>query len=183
MELAQNNEVRNITDKNTLSLFKDFQPGCIKRIGVVNDGSSLLHAIALAYFKPYQEGQLIDNLGNVYAVEKRQFVADLRKELSYLNDSFGKDNVNSSEQKKILNSNFHLDSRFHPIISVVLGIRLFVISGDQVTVYPRTADDTKDKTHIVVISYPNNYELFAFKEGTRLITSFAHDHPILKSLF
>lgn len=149
-------EITNFSDlRNIYKIIKDdIQLANLVRIGMVNDGSSLLHAIAFVKSKEYRNGQIRSNNNEIKVINKRNFVKTLRKELAskldqivYVEEDDEEDTADKeenvtqtyyekyfenqgtiSELKAILTSGSNLGTSFYKYIANVLEVNLHIIT-------------------------------------------------------
>lgn len=179
------------------------------RIGVIADGSSLLHAILQSYYKPYQLGKIVDDKNKIKILDRREFVEDLRNDLADqlnqidLNDMKVGGGLNNNDIKPITNyekliknmsnisdfdlgelqyilkSNYYLDYRFHQYIANIFKLNIYFIQVDRIHI---VKSDTQTNKSIIIYMVPSHYELVGYRYNSRIKTIFENDHIIIKFL-
>jgi len=177
IKILADHEVRGIADfPEILALFENkiINPEYIYRIGVIQDGNSLLHAVCKAFYKPYIKGYMKDNNGQIFAVEKRDFISSLRRDLGTEIDK-----RKFPELINILESSFPLDARFYQLVAQALQIKLYILENNAVSFFQ--SPESED-SNIVLINIHGNYELIGFNEGMSIKTNFTEDDLLIKEL-
>lgn len=179
-------------------------PGLV-RFDTIGDGSCFFHAIASAYCKSY-----IDGIMNGKPIDRCDFIRGLRRDLSdklgekinpkdpkspryydtlsrgYLKEfsknwpAYTLDNLQNE-----LDSSNSVSNVYVEFISDQINKDIYFLSNKTQDIYP-TGDDYslihKDRDSIVLLVYPNHFELIGLEEDNSIITLFETDHPFIKYL-
>lgn len=143
------------------------------RIGVIEDGNSLIHGILAGIYPPYQSCAI----GNK-ALEKRRLVKEIRNELYYyvreLTEQRKKnlfDLIDHSYDDVIeqLRSNQHMGIVYAKLLSRRLKTNLTIITyeGRMVTYYRKSYGRS-----VILKEWPHHFELIGLLKGQTIITKF-----------
>ena len=175
------------------------------RIRIIGDGSCFFHALAESYCKPYREG-----INGKLKINKREFIRNLRKELSeklkskidpldknspifYDTLSRGKLREMSKDMPiyklenmvKELDSNLPVDNKFNEFISNVLEKDIYILDLENKDVYITGDDDDilyKNRDSIVIGNLPGHYELIGIMKDNKIKTLFPYNHPFIEKI-
>lgn len=161
----------------------------------IADGSCFFHCIADSFYEPYQLG----------TKNKKEFIRNLRNELSILLKSKNKDGViwydtlsrgklldfskgdpsfTLKNMQNLLDSNNFVDNRFNEFISNVFNKDIYIINNNNKDVYITGNDDDilyKNRDSIVLIWYnENHFDLVGVIEDMKLRTLFDPDHEFIQ---
>lgn len=164
----------------------------IVRIGVISDGSSLLHAILSVIYLPYKLGRLGHKI-----INKRDVVRTLREELAdtvnkmvdggditYYESlsNITKSKISINDMVNILQSNQELDDRFYEFVSKVLKVNIYFISADNFSLrnMPESITYESSYDNIYLLVWANHHEVIGKLINGVLITKFNTDKLLLE---
>lgn len=176
-------------------------PGMV-RIGTIGDGSCFFHAIAKAFFVPYQIGVL-----NGVSIDRIKFIRDLRHDLAYMlaqpiqtNGSRHYDVLSRGKlaeiarelpqyslenMQKQLDSNSPVDNLYNEYIGNMLNKDIYLLDLTQQDVYV-TGNDAdilyKNRDGIVILFIPGHYELVGLQTPEGIRTMFHHTDPFIQAI-
>lgn len=183
-----------------------FQYPNLVRIRVPPDGSCFFHAIAKSYFEPY----ILGRWSNGKPVDRRKFIATLRKDLSVkLGSKIDPSDSNSTtyydtlsrgrladfsqsvpqysldSMMKELNSNRSVDNVYNEFISDQLNRDIYILDAVKRDVYMTGHDDDilyKNRKSIVILYLPGHYELVGVYEKGVTKTIFDPSHDLIRAI-
>lgn len=181
-----------------------FEQYKIIKYNILADGHCLFHAIATAFYIPYETGLLNNNV-----ITKLQIVVTMRHELSiklsqYVNGKNGPryydllsngyittfaesvPEYTMTYMKLQLNSCNHIGYGYIEFIGNQINKDIYIIDGNTKKLY--VSDDTnliiKKRNSIVLYYHNNHYELIGIlNENNQEITHFRHTHPFIQELY
>lgn len=178
-------------------------PGLV-RIRTPGDGSCFFHAIAKAFFKPYQDGVL-----NGVPIDRKEFIKNFRHDLAYklsepisvnsnvtYYDKLSRGTLreqsksyvqfNIEQMQKELDSNKPVDNLYNEFISDVLDKDIYLLDGVKRNVYITGKDSDiliKGRSSIVILVLPGHYELIGIKlDNDNIKTLFEPDDDLIRSI-
>lgn len=142
----------------------NFNDKGLYRIGIINDGSSILHCIAHSIFEPYYYMRLSSS----QILDRRQYVRDLRIELQRV------DSLND-ELREMLDSYQHLDIRFFDILTKLFKVNIYIIRNNITVNY---SQDENNRS-IIVYDWGTHFELIGKRDSSSMKTLFSNDHELI----
>lgn len=158
-------EISNFSDlRNIYKMVKDdTQLSNLVRIGMINDGSSLLHAIAFVKSREYRNGQIRSDNNNIKVINKRNFVKTLRKELAskldhivYTEEDVDTDNINKEKEEDIIQTYY---GKYFENQGTISQLSTILRSGSSLgtSFYKYIANVLEVNLHIITNSYSKSY--------------------------
>lgn len=156
-------EITNFSDlRNIYKIIKDdIQLANLVRIGMVNDGSSLLHAIAFVKSKEYRNGQIRSNNNEIKVINKRNFVKTLRKELASKLDQIvyveEDDEEDTADKEENVTQTYY--EKYFENQGTISELRTILIYGSNLgtSFYKYIANVLEVNLHIITDSYSRSY--------------------------
>lgn len=200
------NSITALMDRETEPLnWKTFNYPNMVRIRTIADGSCFFHAIAKAYYTPYQVGMLDGK-----AIDRQKLIKALRRDLAIKlgqpadpADPDGPTNYDLLSRGKLqefakgvpqyslenmqkeLSSTAPVSNSYNEYISNQLNKDIYLLDGETNDVMITGNDDDilyKDRDSIVILYIPGHYELVGIQTEDGIITHFRSTHPFIQAI-